>query len=73
MPRKKPFRCRRCGQLYVTARCPDCYPKKGRSVRSRMNGSSPSSRPRSRRLWGRGVILPVHPYDHSEYTDGEEE
>lgn len=30
MPRAKAHRCHTCGLMYVTARCPKCYPARGK-------------------------------------------
>lgn len=73
MPRSKPFRCHKCGQYYTSARCPDCYPSKKKSVRSQMNEPRGGGRARGRRVLGRGLVLPVLPYDHSVYTDDDQE
>ncbi len=47
MPRSIPFRCHRCGQPYVTARCPSCYPAKSKA---RSSDGRRSSGRRSRRV-----------------------
>lgn len=65
MPREKPFRCKKCGELYVTARCPRCYPKKVKA-RGRWRSSGGGGRRRRRRV---AVIVPVGAWDE----DGEKE
>jgi hypothetical protein len=60
MPRRKPYTCKTCGQSYVTARCPKCYPSKGkrRSRGSRSRGGRSSSR-RAQIDWGRVLSPPA--------------
>jgi hypothetical protein len=81
MPREKPFRCSKCGQLYVTALCPDCYPPKKR--KSSGGGRGGVSRPARRRIdrilwsgWDRiGVNVDAvagHRSDEDQ-ADGEDE
>jgi hypothetical protein len=50
MPRKTPFRCSKCGQLYVTALCPDCYPPKKKRRGRYSGGGGGGSRPARRRI-----------------------
>ena len=64
MPRAKPFTCRRCGEQYVTARCPHCYPAKRRSrVGGRRSGSGSRRvvRPDLGRVLGIGVNVDALP------------
>lgn len=56
MPRLKAHRCHTCGLMYVTARCPKCYPPKGkrRGGRGRSVGRRGRGRVSVGLSWGGG-------------------
>jgi hypothetical protein len=64
VPRPKAFTCKRCGTRYVTARCPQCYPGKGKRSKRRKRstvGRSGKKFRAERVLWGEFEALPVNP------------
>lgn len=60
MPRQRAHTCHKCGKRYITARCPQCYPRKpkrGRLSARRGIGGKRGARLRMADVLGRDPIV----------------